>query len=61
MEEAKRHSHTRRENCIGHPVWWDGASQSTPFSVKKRFNTVAPIVDTKVRDIAVQVTVPPRW
>ena len=53
----KRNSGTKREGFMG-PYWRDVACQVTPVRVDKSVGAVAPIVDRKPRDVAVQAAIP---
>ena len=56
-EEDGKNSGTKREGFIG-PQWRDVACQATPVGVDKSVSAVAPVVDRKPRDVAVQAAVP---
>ena len=56
-EEHRKNSDTKRERLTGHH-WRDVACQATPVGVDKSIGAVAPIVDRKPRDVAVQAAVP---
>ena len=56
-EEDRRNSGTKREGFMG-PQWRDVACQAAPFGVDKGVGAVAPVVDRKPRDVAVQAAVP---
>ena len=56
-EEDRKNSGTKREGFMG-PQWRDVACQATPVGVDKSVGAVAPVVDRKPRDVAVQAAVP---
>ena len=55
--ENRKNSDTKREGFMG-PHWWHVAYQATPVGVDKSARVVAPVVDRKPRDVAVQAAVP---
>ena len=55
-DDKKNHSTQRKHPMFG-PCWWDVAGQATPDGVEKRIGSVAPLVDRKHRDVAVQAVV----
>ena len=57
VETARENTGTKRKEIFG-PCWQDIACQATPVGVDKMVGVVAPIVDRKLRDVAVQVAVP---
>ena len=56
-EEDRKNSGTKREGFM-RPQWRDVAYQATPVGVDKSVGAVAPVVDRKPRDVAVQAAVP---
>ena len=56
-EEDRKNLGTKREGLTG-PHWRDVACQATPVGVDKSVSVVAPVVDRKARDVAVQAAVP---
>ena len=56
-EEERKNSGTKREG-LTRPHWRDVACQATPVGVDKSVGVVAPDVDRKLRDVAVQAGVP---
>ena len=56
-EEDRKNSRTKREGFMG-PYWRDVVCQATPVEVYKSVGVVAPVVDRKPRDVAVQAAVP---
>ena len=54
--EDKKNSGTNREGLF--PCWRDVGCQATPVGVDKSVGAVAPVVDRKPRDVAVQAAVP---
>ena len=56
-EEDRKNSGTKREGFM-RPQLWDVACQATTVRVDKGVGAVAPVVDRKVRDVAVQAAVP---
>ena len=57
VKGAKENSGTKRMG-FGGPRWRDTACQATPVGVDKSVGAVAPVVDRKPRDVAVQAAVP---
>ena len=55
-EEDRKNSGTKREGLTG-PRWRDVACHATPVGVDKSVSAVAPVVDGKSRDVAVQAAV----
>ena len=53
-EEDRKNSGTKRGEGLFEPCWRDVACQATPVGVKKCVGGVAPVVDRKPRDVAVQ-------
>ena len=56
-EEDRKNSGTKRVGLFG-PYWRDVACQATAVGVDKSVGAVAPVVDRKPRDVAVQAVVP---
>ena len=56
-EEDRKNSGTKREGFMG-PYRRDIACQATPTGVDKSVGAVAPVVDRKLRDVAVQAAIP---
>ena len=56
-EEDRKNSGTKREG-FREPQWRDSACQATPVGVDKSVGAVAPVVDRKPTDVAVQAAVP---
>ena len=56
-EEEKKNSGTKSFEVLGR-LWQDAASEATPVGVDKSVGAVAPVLDRKPRDVAVQGAVP---